>query len=123
MSENKNIDPKLNEILRGMWDSLTDEQKEKANACKTLDELTALAAKEGVELPDKVLDQVAGGCGGGSTSESDRVICPRCGREFKAGRVGWMSSARSVFDEDIKYRVHCPGCGYEGKKKSDWIIP
>ncbi len=64
MSENKNLDPKLNEILKGMWDSLTDEQKEKANACKTLDELTALAGKEGVELPDEVLDAVAGGDGG-----------------------------------------------------------
>ena len=55
------MDDKLNAALKGIYDSLTDEQKEKAKACKTMDELTALAAKEGVELPDEVLDAVAGG--------------------------------------------------------------
>jgi hypothetical protein len=61
MDENKTLDPKLAEALEGIWDSLTDEQKEKAKACETLDELTALAGKEGVELPDELLDAVAGG--------------------------------------------------------------
>ena len=61
MSENKTINPKLEAALKGIWDSLTDEQKEKAKNCKTMDELTALAAKEGIELPDEVLDAVAGG--------------------------------------------------------------
>ena len=55
------MDEKLNAALKGIYDSLTDEQKAKAKACKTMDELTALAAKEGVELPDEVLDTVAGG--------------------------------------------------------------
>ena len=51
---------------------MTDDQKEKANACKTIDELIAFAAENGVELPDEVLDMVAGGVqarsfnGGGS---------------------------------------------------------
>ena len=40
-----------------------DELKEKAKQCKTMEELTALAAKEGIELPDEVVDQIAGGCG------------------------------------------------------------
>ncbi len=57
------MDEKMDAALKGIWDSLTDEQKEKAKQCKTMDELTALAGKEGVELPDEVLDQVAGGCG------------------------------------------------------------
>lgn len=61
MDENKTINPKLKEALNSVWDSLTDEQKEKAKACKTLDELTALAGKEGVELPDELLSAVAGG--------------------------------------------------------------
>ena len=52
---------KLNEMLAGIWDSLTDEQKEKAKACKTTDELIKLAGEEGIELPDEVLDAVAGG--------------------------------------------------------------
>ncbi len=55
------MDERLNAALKGIWDSLTDEQKEKAKACKSMDELTALAAKEGVELPDELLDAVAGG--------------------------------------------------------------
>ena len=58
------MDDKLNAALKGIYDSLTDEQKEKAKACKTMDELTALAAKEGIELPDEALDMVAGGAGG-----------------------------------------------------------
>ncbi len=59
MDENKKseLDPALTEI----WDSLTDEQKEKAKTCKTTDELMLLAGKEGIELPDEVLDQVSGG--------------------------------------------------------------
>ena len=60
MDENKNAS-ELNEALAGMWDSLTDEQKEKAKACQSMDELTALAGQLGVELPDELLDSVAGG--------------------------------------------------------------
>ena len=52
---------KLNELLKGIWDSLTDEQKEKIRACKTAQEAIALAGEEGIELPDEILDAVAGG--------------------------------------------------------------
>ena len=55
------MDEKLNAALKGIYDSLTDEQKEKAKACRTMEELTALAAKEGIELPEEALDMVAGG--------------------------------------------------------------
>ena len=55
------MEEKLNELLQGIFDSLTDEQKEKAQACKTNEELIALAAQEGIELPDEALDAVAGG--------------------------------------------------------------
>ena len=57
------MDNKLNAALKGIYDSLTDEQKAKAKACKTMEELTALAAKEGIELPDELLEGVAGGGG------------------------------------------------------------
>ncbi len=60
MDENK-IAAKLNEAIREMWDSLTDEQKEKAKACQSMDELMALASRSGVELPDELLEKVAGG--------------------------------------------------------------
>ncbi len=61
MDDKKNLDPKLQAALKGVYDSLTDEQKAKAKACKTMEELTELAGKEGIELPDEALDQVAGG--------------------------------------------------------------
>lgn len=57
------MDEKLNAALKGIYDNLTDEQKAKAKQCKTMEELTALASKAGVELPDEVLDAVAGGIG------------------------------------------------------------
>jgi len=42
-----------------------------------MDELTALAGKEGVELPDEALDMVSGGCdegGGGDSGDSGAGI-------------------------------------------------
>ena len=57
------MNEKLNEALKGIYDSLTDEQKEKAKACKSSDELMKLAGEWGIELPDEVLDAVAGGVG------------------------------------------------------------
>ena len=55
--ENKALHEQMAELLT----SLTDEQKEKANACKDMKELTALLGKLGVALPDELLDGVAGG--------------------------------------------------------------
>lgn len=59
------MDEKMEEVLKGIYNSLTDEQKQMAKACKTVEELAALAGREGIELPDEALDAVAGGCGGG----------------------------------------------------------
>ena len=52
---------KLKTLLDELWDSLTDEQKEKAKACKTADEFIKLAGEEAIELPDEMLEAVAGG--------------------------------------------------------------
>ena len=57
------MNEKKEEAFKGIYDNLTDEQKEKAKACKTMDELMTLAGEWGVELPDEVLDAVAGGFG------------------------------------------------------------
>ena len=57
------MNEKKEEAFKGIDDNLTDEQKEKAKACKTMDELMTLAGEWGVELPDEVLDAVAGGFG------------------------------------------------------------
>ena len=51
----------MNETLKSIYNSLSDSQKEKAKACKTQEELIELAAKEGIELPDEMLDSTIGG--------------------------------------------------------------
>ena len=43
------------------FDDLTEEQKAKARACKTPEEMLALAREEGYELTDEQLEGVAGG--------------------------------------------------------------
>ena len=43
------------------FEDLTDEQKEKARACKTTEELVALAKSEGVDLSDEQLMSLNGG--------------------------------------------------------------
>ena len=58
------MDKKTKGIIDGIYETLTDEQKEKAKQCKTMDELMAFAGKEGLELPDEALEHVSGGCGG-----------------------------------------------------------
>ena len=55
------MDNRIKEMLSGIYENLTDEQKAKAKQCKTMDELMALAGQWGLELPDEVLDAVAGG--------------------------------------------------------------
>ncbi len=55
------MNEKLNETLKGIYDSLTEKQKEKANACKTMEELLAFAREENINLPDELLEAVSGG--------------------------------------------------------------
>ena len=55
------MDEKMKETLKNIYGNLTEEQKEKAKQCKTMDELMALAGEWGIELPDEMLDTVAGG--------------------------------------------------------------
>ena len=56
------MDEKMKKIMDSVFETLTDEQKEKAKECKTAEELMKLAGKWGIELPDEALDQVSGGC-------------------------------------------------------------
>ena len=55
--ENKNLREKMAELLNG----LTEEQKEKAKACKTPEELTAFLSELDIAMTDEALDAVAGG--------------------------------------------------------------
>lgn len=55
--------------------NLTPEQIEKAKACKTTDDLVALAKSEGVELSDEQLETVSGGSWSGSHKGCDSFSC------------------------------------------------
>ena len=44
-----------------VFEGLTPEQQEKAQACKTPEDILALAKEEGVELSDEDLTAIAGG--------------------------------------------------------------
>ena len=49
------------ESLKGIYKQLTDEQKEKLKTCKDMDAFMQLAGEWGIELPDEMVDAVAGG--------------------------------------------------------------
>jgi hypothetical protein len=122
MDENKRAN-ELNEALKGMWDSLTDEQKEKAKQCQSMDELMQLAGKLGVELPDEILDSVAGGVnlavdklagkyalGGFGSVKS--LYCPYCGKYHNFDELG----KTDVYGNDLVY-LNCTAykCLYTGR--------
>ena len=52
---------KMNERMAGILNGLTEEQKKKARTCKSKKDLLDFLGAEGVELPDELLDSVAGG--------------------------------------------------------------
>ena len=62
--------------MDSVYENLTDEQKEKAKQCKTMDELMALAGEWGIELPDEALDSIAGG--GCAEKHKIKQQCPKC---------------------------------------------
>ena len=49
------------------FDELTPEQKEKALACKTPEELLTLAKQEGYDLSEEQLEDISAGAWGGCT--------------------------------------------------------
>jgi len=57
------------ELLKG----LTKEQIAKVKACKSQEEVLALAKEEGIELSDEQLEAVSGGC-----SAPQNEPCPKC---------------------------------------------
>lgn len=65
------MEHKLSDALKGMWDNLTDKQRAEARRCKSAEELSLLAGREGLELTDEALDAIAGGCD--STNDEDAM--------------------------------------------------
>ena len=104
--ENKEV----NEVLLKLWDSLTDEQKEKAKACKTVDDFLKFAGEEAIELPDEMLDQVAGGHIYKSTDQRSsmpwRVINDKTGEEitgFATYDEAYDYSKKNLYGTDNLY--------------------
>ena len=54
-----------------LLEGLNEEQIEKVHACKSSDELMALARQEGVELTEEQLQAVSGGCGTNSKKDEE----------------------------------------------------
>ncbi len=136
MDESKTTE--LNRAITGIWDSLTDEQKAKAKACNSMDELASLAASAGVELPDEMLDAVAGSIY--NTDPSRPNYCAYCKKKHvkdvrlkdmitpagesnrllvavytctKVHRIFYYSSARNTYYDDTYHAITIPaknGC-------------
>ncbi|MCR5397928.1 MAG: hypothetical protein K6E68_00165 [Lachnospiraceae bacterium] len=85
MNDNEIKTKELNDAIKEMWDSLTDEQKEKAKECKSMDELMLLAGRYGIELPDEVLVTAAGG---NTNMFYKTVKCPYCACGVSAEVIG-----------------------------------
>jgi len=82
------------ELLKG----LADEQIAKVKACKSQDELLALAKEEGIELSDEQLSAVSGG---GCFSTNG---CPNCGSDdFEKIEI------EEKIDKRVLYK--CKKCG------------
>ncbi len=103
----------LNKALESMWDSLTDEQKEKAKECKSMDELMLLAGSAGVELPDEILDCVAGGVDGIAMNTGYTAMCPYC----KTGHKGLSYLGKEdIMVKNKKLTTDVYGCNIVNKK-------
>ena len=83
----------LKEKYADFIESLSDEDKAKVDACKTVDELIKLTEDAEGELPDELLEAVAGGAGKGG-----RRVCPSCG-------------SRNIYTDTTIGRFRCSDCG------------
>ena len=89
------------DLLKG----LSKEQVAKAKACKSTDEILALAKKEGVELSSEQLEAV----NGGACSNTDHCPpCPSCG----------STNVKSKYSGSRVTVFKCKNCGKEFEIKS-----
>ena len=90
------------ELLKG----LTEEQKNKVRACKSSEEILALAKAEGVSLTDEQLEAVSGGA-----CIECIIKCPKC------GSGNWNDEYKEI--NHIKYRkFKCNDCGHKWKEQT-----
>ena len=84
-----------NELLKG----LTEEQIGKIKACKSSEQMLAIAKEEGIELSDEQLAAVNGG--GCFSSRS----CPKCGEKDFTGDVYYDTRG-------VEFTIYkCKKCG------------
>ena len=112
---------KMEKAFDGFIDTLTEEQKEKLEECRTPEEVTAFAGKEGIELSEEMLDAIAGGnipdhhislndcylCSNcsdlmrntyntqGTLKLNKHYVCPTCGRDIW---VSWIGTTGVTFE-------------------------
>ena len=92
------------ELLKG----LTKEQIEKVKACKSHEELLALAKKEGVELTAEQLEVISGGGACSFVSDAGDLLnpfdCPECG----SNKVEAVKGKGNLFQ--------CQSCGFKWRE-------
>ena len=101
MNENR----KLNERMAGILNGLTEEQKKKARTCKSKKDLLDFLGAEGVELPDELLDSVAGGAGGGggTIGSGGEVSCWVFDDTFRqTGQIRILIKQRSTGRKEVR---------------------
>ena len=96
------------ELLKG----LTKEQIAKVKACKSQEELLAVAKEEGVELTDEQLAAVNGGC----FTEPPAPPCPHCGSHNTKNNASYDDGMGYGSGSDYPY--YCKDCRqYFGSRK------
>ena len=88
------------ELLKG----LTEEQMAKVKACKSQEEMLALAKEEGIDLTEEQLEAISGG-GTCTRPTAQPAYCEKC---------GWMDYCDIVGNggsSDYKYTLKCRHCG------------
>ena len=86
----------MNEKLNKYINYLPEGLKQKARDCKTTDEIMELIADNDIELPEDILDNVAGGCGSG-------YQCPSC----KKMNLSKLENDKVLFS----HKFQCNDCG------------
>ena len=104
----------MNEKLENYIKDLSPELQKKARACKSLEELTQLAAENDLELPEEALELVSGGCGTKSKPEIRYPYHKKCGKRLE-----------NVFERGGGLKYKCAVCNivitdYMNKDIVEW---
>ncbi|MBR2769677.1 MAG: hypothetical protein IKD68_12160 [Solobacterium sp.] len=93
---------------------LTKEQIEKAKACKTREERLAFLKKYNIEIPEDLLNEVAGGSDATHVEKEDVNDCPNSPSAFNTHEWKWTGRTRpGKIWGDVwpDYEERCVNCG------------